>query len=283
MKDIKTIVIVGAGLIGGSFGLAIKKKYRDCKVIGFGRDLNRLKSAKKIGAVDWTTLNLKDAVSNADVVILCLPVKSIIKFAIEILQFVKKGCIITDVGSTKKEIVESLENKMPDDVHFIGAHPLAGSHNSGVKFANDNLFKNTVCIVTPTKATNRDALNTIKSIWTKIGAKVIFISPDEHDKLIAKTSHLPHIISVSLISTVLDNLIRKIQPFIASGFKDTTRISASNPVLWRDICVTNRVNIIRNIEKFEKHLAKIKNVLKKNNGKILLNLFKLAKEKREKI
>lgn len=283
MREIKTITIVGVGLIGGSLGLAIKKKHIAKRVIGFGRNLRKLEFSKRIGAVDYITLDLKDAVSSADLIVICLPVISIIKFGRKIIPFLKKGAIITDVGSTKKGIVKNLTSILPDNVYFVGAHPLAGSNESGIEFARQDLFDNSRCIITPVKSTNKEACEIVESMWEKIGVRVNYLSPVEHDRLIASTSHLPHILAVSIVNTVLENNINKIKSMIATGFKDTTRIASSNPVLWRDICFTNRINIINSIENFEKHLVKIKKAIKEKEPKILLNLFESAKIKREKI
>ena len=283
MRKFNTITIVGVGLIGGSLGLAIKKEHLAETVIGFGRNLKRLKEAKRIGAVDLVTTDAKQALKKADLVVICLPVQLIIKFSREIFPYLKKGCIITDVGSTKKEITEKLTKIFNRSSYFVGAHPLAGSHKSGIEFAKQDLFKNTTCIITPIKSTNNMAIKKVRNLWKKLGSRVICISPGDHDRLIAKTSHLPHIIAVTLTDAVLGNNSDKIKKFIATGFKDTTRIAASNPVLWQDICSTNRTNIIKSIEKFEIHLSKLKKLLKKNKIRDILTIFEKAKEKREKI
>lgn len=276
------ITVIGTGLIGGSLGLAIKKNKIARKVIGYGRNYNKLKLAKIAGAVDLITTDLKEAVKDSDIIILCLPIRLILKFSKKISGLVKKGCIITDAGSTKSEIVKS-STKIFKNAYFVGSHPLAGSHNSGIKFAKQDLFEDSTSVITPIKNTDKTAVKKIKFIWERIGAKVILMTPEEHDRLVSLTSHLPHLVAVSLTNTVLDKNIKKIKQMIASGFKDTTRISASSSILWSDICFTNKTNIIKGIEKFKNQLTEIERALKNNNFKKLKSLLKKAKLKREKI
>ncbi|MEW6558131.1 MAG: prephenate dehydrogenase/arogenate dehydrogenase family protein [Elusimicrobiota bacterium] len=272
------IAIIGVGLIGGSIGLAIKdSKLKIQNVTGIGRNIERLKIAKKLGAVDKITTNFREGVKDADIIFVCLPVSLIADTVKKIIPFCKKGAIITDVGSVKTPIVKKVENflfPIPSSLSpvFIGGHPIAGSEKTSVKYASKELFKNAVVILTPTTKTKKNALDIIKNLWKKMGAKVKIMSAEKHDKILSSTSHLPHIVAFSLVNSV-DNF-----ELVGNGFRDTTRIASSDPEMWADIIFHNRTNVRRTIRKFINELKKIE---KAKSKKELLNYFRKAKIKRE--
>src|SRR3989339_39044 len=219
------VAIVGVGLIGGSIGLALKNsKIKIDSIIGVGRNVERLKLAKKLGAVDEFTVDIENGVKDADFVFICLPVTLIADTVKKISLFCKKEAIITDVGSVKSAIVKKIEKyftfKSILQPVFVGGHPIAGSEKTSVKFASKNLFQNAMVVLTPTKKTDKNALKKMKFIWEKMMASVKIMTPEEHDKIISFTSHLPHALAFSLVNAV-DNL-----EFAGSGFKDTTRIAS---------------------------------------------------------
>ncbi|MBU0533544.1 MAG: prephenate dehydrogenase/arogenate dehydrogenase family protein, partial [Candidatus Omnitrophica bacterium] len=196
------IAIIGVGLIGGSIGLAAKKKKLTSKVIGIGRSELSLKKALKKKAVDEISLD-KSKVKDADLVIIATPVGKIVSLVKELIPYLKKGTIITDVGSTKREIMDDIHKFLPQGISFMGGHPLAGSEKNGVEFADSNLFEKSICFLIPYNNQNATkSFKKLKSFWKKLGANTIIISAEEHDFLMAGISHLPHIIAVALVNSM---------------------------------------------------------------------------------
>ena len=291
----KRVTIIGLGLIGGSLALAIKEKRMAKEIVGVSRRPSTIRQALALKIVDQATLNVKEGIKGSDLVILATPVIKIIDIAREISGFLKKdlltltfsteerrkaeGVIITDVGSTKKKIVRTIESILPDTVNFVGSHPLAGSEKSGLTYMDKDLFKGAYCILTETKRTNPETLNKIKKFWNRLGLKVEIMSPQRHDRIISRLSHLPHAVSVALSNTCG----KKDLQLAAGGFKDTTRIASGRPELWKDIFITNRKNIARDIRVLKKELSKIEIALKNNNSAQLLRLLNRAKDIRDSI
>ncbi len=273
------VAIIGVGLIGGSVGKAIKKRGFAKKVIGFSRRRSTISNALKKKAIDIGTLDLKKAVSNADLIILAAPVKTIIKLAPSVFKNAKEGTIVTDVGSCKGEIVDSLDRLIPKHLSFIGSHPLAGSEKKGVNFSCSELFQNSICIVTPSKKTSALALSKIKKFWNLLGSKVVSLSPSEHDKVVALVSHLPHALSFSLTSAVPEKYLK----FASGGMRDTTRIAASDPDIWRDIFIANKTELLKAIKIFKAELFKLESLISSGNNSKLTKKLVNAKSKREKL
>ena len=271
----RKVAIVGTGLIGGSLALSIKKKRIASEVVGVSRHKKSLAAAKRIGAIDKGSLNLR-IIKDADLIILATPVNMILNLAAKISKISGTDAIITDVGSTKQEIVAKLESIFPN---FVGSHPLAGSEKRSISNADSEMFIGSVCILTPTRKTKRPALKRIKRFWNRLGATTIDLSPENHDKILYFTSHLPHIAAFSLIESVLHQYLE----FASGGLKDTTRIAASDRELWADIFLSNRKNILKGIVVLEKNLANIKSALNNKDRKSLIKILKRAKKKREKL
>ena len=260
-------------------GLAIKEKHIAREIVGLSRSESTVKRALSLGIIDRGAVSMKEAVEDSDLIILAAPVLKIIDTAERIASFLEKGTIVTDAGSTKKDIVNNIERVLPRDVSFVGSHPIAGSEKSGLLYADKDLFKGAYCILTKTARTNLKALDKVKRLWTHLGMKVEIMSPERHDKIVARLSHLPHAVSVGLSS-----MNGKRDLHLAGGaFRDTTRISSSNPELWRDIFITNRKNIIGGIRALKKELSKMEDSLKDNNSSQLLRLFRKAKTIRDSI
>ena len=275
----KKVTIVGVGLIGGSLGLAIKKNRLAREVVGFSQRHTSLTIALKSQAVDQAYQDVKKAVTNADFVILATPV-SIIPGMLNIIgPHLKRNCIITDVGSTKASIVSAAEESLPKSVSFVGSHPLAGSEKRGVQHANADLFEKSVCIMTPTNKTNRGARERVKKFWSKIGATTKFLSPEEHDKTLGYISHLPHVLTYALMEAIPSQYLG----YGAQGLKDTTRIASSPPHIWNDICLGNSRNVIRGIDEVVKALGVMRSALSVQDQKVLLEHFKIAKNKRDQL
>ncbi|MFA5199344.1 MAG: prephenate dehydrogenase [Candidatus Omnitrophota bacterium] len=271
----KKAIIIGTGLIGGSLGLAMKKKKLAGTIVGFSRHLENARLAKKRGAIDCIGKNL-GIVKDADLIILATPVKSIIEISSRIKDKINKNCIVIDVGSTKQVIVARLE---PIISNFVGCHPLAGSEKRGAANLGNDIFKDSICILTPTPLTNLKALNKIRVFWQKLGAKVVLLTPEKHDRALAFTSHLPHAIAFSLISSIPDNFLS----LSSKGLKDVTRISGSDSELWVQIFLSNKQKLLTAINTFQKKISALKLALKKNNTKLLTGIIKKANKQREKL
>lgn len=271
----KKVAIVGTGLIGGSLALGIKKKRIASEVVGVSRHKKSLAAAKRMGAIDKGSLNLR-IIKDADLIILATPVNVILNLAAKISKIAGTDAIITDVGSTKQEIVAKLERIFPN---FVGSHPLAGSEKRSISNADPEMFIGSVCILTPTRKTKGLVLKRIKGFWNRLGASTIDLSPENHDKILSFTSHLPHIAAFSLIESVPHSYLE----FASGGLKDTTRIAASDRELWADIFLSNRKNILKGIVVLEKNLANIKSALNNKDRKSLIKILKRAKKKREKL
>lgn len=275
MRLFDKVGIIGTGLIGGALGLLIKKKKLAKEVIGIARHKRSLALARRMGAIDKGSLSLH-TLKDADLVILATPVNTILKLAPKIASIIKEGCLVTDVGSSKSQIVRSLEKKF---THFVGAHPLAGSEKKGVAYTREGLFNDSVCILTPTKKTGLRDLKRIKKLWEEAGAKVSLLSPAEHDRILAFVSHLAHITAFSLMDVIDNDYLR----FAATGLKDATRIAASDSEIWADILLSNRDNLISAIDRFEGSLSRIKGAIKSKDRSKLTLIIRKAKIKREKL
>ena len=273
MRLFNKVAIIGTGLIGGSMALAIKKKCLAHQIIGVSRHKSTLIWGKKSRVIDKGSQDLS-IIADADLVVLATPVNTILKLAGIILKFIRKDSIVTDVGSTKCEIVSKLSKIFPN---YVGSHPLAGSEKRGLVNASTDIFKNSLCILTPAKNTNPKALKIIKNLWNRLGARVIFLSPGTHDRILSFVSHLPHVIAFSLIDIVPDKYLK----FGATGLKDTTRIALSDSRLWADILLSNRENMLESIEHFENNLSRIKSAINKRDERTLIKILKRAKGKRE--
>ncbi|MFH1269520.1 MAG: prephenate dehydrogenase/arogenate dehydrogenase family protein [Candidatus Omnitrophota bacterium] len=273
MRLFNKVAIVGTGLIGGSLALAIKKKQLAREVIGVSRHKSTLIWAKERSLIDKGSQDLS-IIQGADLVILAAPVNTILKLAGAIVKFAGKDCLVTDVGSTKKEIVSKLSGIFPN---YVGSHPLAGSEKRGITNASADIFRNSLCILTPEKKTHPNAFSRIKKLWVRLGVKVVVMDTDSHDRILSFVSHLPHAIAFSLIDIVPNGYLK----FGASGLKDTTRLAFSDSRLWADILLSNRKNMLKSIEAFGNNLRRIKSAINKKDEKALIKILKKAKAKRE--
>jgi prephenate dehydrogenase len=275
MKLFNTVAIVGTGLIGGSIGLAIKKKKLAQRIVGISRHKKNLLRALQRGAIDKGSQTL-GIVKGADLVILATPVKTILNLAPSIFKIVGKDSIVIDVGSTKKEIVGALEKFFPK---FLGCHPLAGSEKRSIAYAQADIFKDSLCILTPTKKTNPKALNLVRIFWSNLGAKTVLLTPGAHDKILSFVSHLPHAVAFSLIDIIPKEYLR----FASSGLKDTTRIASSDSELWADILLSNAKNIVKTITMLEHNLTRVSKAIRDKNRRQLIKILKQAKKKRDSL
>ena len=278
-KLFNKVCIFGVGLLGGSIGMAIKKNGLADKVVGIGRDIKRLKKAVLLGAVDTVTTDYISEVKDADLVILSMHINSSLEAAKKIAPFLKKDTVVTDVESTKELFCKKMRGILPDGIHFVGAHPIAGLERHGVDVATDKLFTETACVITRTTKTNKNAFLKVEKLWNEIGANVVLFSPSQHDKLVAFTSHLPHIAAVSLVNTLgkKGTVDKDLKLVIGNGFKDTTRIASSSPEMWQEICKTNKKNILDVLSRFQRELDKVYKLIDKSDSEKLIKKFEQAR------
>jgi prephenate dehydrogenase len=279
----RKITIIGVGLLGGSIGLAARRRRLAREIAGFVRRPASLKDCEKTGVVDYATTDLLAAVSNADLVILCTPLSQMRPRVLEMLPALKRGAIVTDVGSVKTSVVRELESLIQKSgAHFVGSHPMAGAEKTGVLAARADLFENAVCVVTPANKTNAAAVREVEAFWQSLGARTLRLAPEQHDALVSRSSHLPHIVAAALASYVLDPKHPKPQSALcANGFRDTTRIASGSPEMWRDIALANRKNLSRSVDAFVAELKKFQSTLKTGNAKSLEKNFAMAKSRRD--
>jgi len=276
------VTILGVGLIGASFALALKKQGLCKHITGYGRKENNLKKAVNLKIIDSFELDASKACVDSDLILFAMPVGSFVGMAKRIKSSLKSGAIVTDAGSVKGKLVRDMESLMPQGVNYIGGHPIAGSDKTGIDAATADLFSEAKCILTPTKKTNTAALKKIKGVWKSLGAKVSTIDADEHDRIYAVVSHLPHVAAYAIVNAIAD-INKSYLGYAGNGFKDTTRIAASSPELWRDISMTNKKNILEFIEVLKKNLDKIGRHLKKSDANAVEKEFKKAKALRENV
>ncbi len=276
------VTILGVGLIGASFALAMKKHGLCQSIVGYGRNSQNLQRAIDKKIIDSFDLDPADATRAADLIVFATPVGIFTDLAECIKGSLKTNALVTDVGSVKGKLVHDMEKAMPETVCFVGGHPIAGSDRSGIDKSSAEIFKRAQCIITPTLNTDKRGLQKVIDIWTIFGSRVEVIDPDEHDKIYALVSHLPHIIAYEIINTVAD-IDSAYLRFSGKGFKDTTRIASSAPELWRDICLLNRDNLLECVEIFKKNLDRVSQYLRANDSGSLEKDFQKARTLRESI
>ena len=279
----RKITIIGVGLLGGSIGLAVRKRRLAKEIAGYARREKTVVECEKIGALDYATTDLLAAVSGADLVILCTPLAQMAALTKQFLPALKRGAIVTDVGSVKADVVRQLEVLVKKAAaHFVGSHPMAGGEKMGVLAAKADLYANAVCVVTPTKKSNAGAVRKVEQFWKSLGARTLRLDAAKHDLLVSRTSHLPHVTAAALAGLVLDPKHPKSQVGLcATGFRDTTRIASGSPEMWRDIALANRKNVSQSLEVFIGELKKFQAALKKGDAKSVEKFFATAKERRD--
>ena len=280
------VCIVGLGLIGGSVGLAIKRSNISNQITGYARSNSTLERAIELGLVDKVEDNLKDAVNDCDLVILATPLSAFKKLVEEMSPFLKKNCIITDTGSAKLSVIEDLSGMLPSNVEFVPGHPIAGTEESGPDAGFAELFDNRWCILTPTDDNSSHAVDLVREFWESIGSKVEIMDPLHHDKVLAITSHIPHLIAFNIVGTAnnLANVSEKeVVKYSAGGFRDFTRIAASDPKMWSDIFTYNSEAVLEMLELFSNDLAKLKSAVIKKDSDLLFSNFEKTREVRKNI
>lgn len=273
------MAIAGVGLIGGSLAQAVKERKVVGEVVGVGRNEERLKRACEAGIIDSFTARIDDSLGTVDLMVIATPVCLIADLVEKMIPFLKEGTIITDVGSVKKEVVEQVEGFMPDTLHFVGGHPIAGTENSGFEHSFSTLFEERTCILTPVESTNQQAIRQVQELWSRVGSIVVCLNCDEHDEILAAVSHLPHMVAYGMVNCLLtiEGFEENIFSFSAGGFKDFTRIAGSDPAMWRDIALMNREKLLSMIERFQSYLEELKEAIEQKDSEKLFAEFQKSR------
>lgn len=281
----RKMVLAGVGLICGSLALDVRRKKLVEEIVGYGRSETNLRLAKKKGIIDSYFLQTEQFPSDADFLMLGTPVETIVPLTKQFLPKLSSGCVISDVGSVKGEIVRGMERLLPKTIAFVAGHPIAGSERWGARASKPDLFVRHRCILTPTKKTDRKALKKITALWRAVGAEVELMPPDVHDHVLGMISHLPHVLVYALVNALEHQPKRGVdlKRYCAGGFKDFTRIASSRPELWRDICVMNRRALGRSLADYIKYLEQLKSWIDDGEGARLEREFAKAYEIRAQI
>ncbi len=278
------ICIIGVGLIGGSFALGLKKslhKSQQVNIVGFGRNEANLQQAQALGVIDTYSLDIAQALSGVELVLIATPVNSFKNILELIKPHINDNVIICDVGSTKGSVIATAKEvfgTMP--AKFIPAHPIAGKEQNGVTAADGSLFSNKRVILTPTDNADTQAIERVSECWQALGARVEIMNDKTHDDLLAMTSHLPHMLAFSLMDYVIESGSNALD-YAAGGFKDFSRIASSNAIMWRDICINNPDEIVKHIAGFQQSLDKLSSLIEEGKAKEIEQLFINAKTARD--
>jgi prephenate dehydrogenase len=284
----KQMTIVGVGLIGGSLGMICKQQGLVETVIGTGRRVENLEQAVALRAIDRYSTELAEAASGSDLLVLATPVDTF-EDALKICgPELARGAVVTDVGSVKGRLVSRMEALVREDTAVVGAHPIAGKEKSGVAAATIDLFRGARCILTPTSRTNPTALAKIRRLWEETGAVITEMDPGLHDQVLGAVSHLPHIVAYALVNAIASIEESQtpdvdLQALSGGGYRDTTRIAASSPEMWRDICLWNRDNLVAQIDEYMSCLDRFRGLIKSGDSEGLFREMDRAKHVRERL
>jgi cyclohexadieny/prephenate dehydrogenase len=270
------VALIGFGLIGGSIARAARAQGLAGEIVTTARSAKTRARVAELGIVDRVVDSNAEAVKDADLVILCIPVGACGPVAQEIAGHLKPGAIVSDVGSVKGAVVREMAPHLPDGVHFVPAHPVAGTEHSGPDSGFAELFINRWCILTPPEATDPKAVERLRAFWAGLGARVEIMTPDHHDLVLAITSHLPHLIAYTIVGTAdeLEGVTQsEVLKFSAGGFRDFTRIAASDPIMWRDVFLSNKDAVLEMLGTFNEDLSKLTRAIRRGDGEALFEHF----------
>ena len=283
--SIANVAIIGLGLLGGSIGLAVKELAPGITTRGYDRDAGVRKAAQQRGLVGTVCDTAAEAVAGADLVILCVPVGAMEEAARDIADDLAPHAIISDVGSSKKSVAEALARALPDHT-IIPAHPVAGTEESGPEAGFASLFTNRWCIITPPDGVDQAALDALSAFWTQLGATVEIMDSEHHDLVLAVTSHIPHLIAFTIVGTAsdLEEVTRsEVIKYSAGGFRDFTRIAASDPVMWRDVFLNNKGAVLEMLGRFTEDLTAMQRAIRSGDGEALHELFSRTRAIRRQV
>ncbi len=283
--QIERLAILGVGLIGGSLAQAIRRADACKTVVGYGRSKKNLLTAIDLGVIDEYSLQAKEAVRGADVIVMATPLASNAKLFEEISATISAEAVITDVGSAKACVVEAARSSLGRHfANFVPGHPIAGKEKSGVKAAHADLFEDHIVILTPVAETSVHAISLVTQMWEAACAEVMTLSVEHHDAVLAATSHLPHMLAYALVDCLANmQESEDIFQFAAGGFIDFTRIASSNPQMWHDICFSNRKSLLKVLDDFGGHMQEIREAIENDNSEKILQIFSRAKTARDEL
>ena len=273
----KHVTVVGVGLLGGSVGLAIKARNPKVLIAGVGRRKASLDEALRVGAIDAAYLDAAQTAGDSDLIVLATPVRAFARHLRSIMPVLRAGALVTDVGSTKADAVRTAERILGRGGPFVGSHPMAGSERKGVAFAGADLFEGATCILTPTAHTPPAMLNRAERLWKTLGMRTVRMSPAGHDRALARVSHLPHLLAGLLMMMPK----RADLTVAATGLRDTTRLAAGDPEMWRDILLTNRKQILAAIDNFGESLADLRDLLERSDPAEIQAFLAKAKKRHD--
>jgi len=279
---LRKLTILGPGLLGGSIGLAARHRKVAERVVVWARRPDAADEAYKLGAADQTARDVKQAVADADLVVLATPISAMRPLVEQMKHALPRGCVVTDVGSVKYAVVNALTDALDGVARFVGSHPMAGSEQSGIEAARRDLFDGAVCIVTPREDTDKAALQVVYDFWKALGCAVRTLDPVEHDEIVARISHLPHIVAAAVINVVCSDGDHPLN-FVGPGFKDFTRIASGPHEMWTEICLENREEIGRALEALIEELGKMRAALENADAVELHAMLKRAKHFRDEL
>ena len=278
---INKITIIGVGLIGGSLALALKERNLAKVVFGYGRDQSRLEEAQKSNVIDAFSTNIKEAIDEANIVVIATPVGTFKDILDQIEPLISSNVIITDVGSTKSDIVNIVNDVLRDkSSYFIPAHPIAGKERSGFEVSDSKLYDGKKVIITPQETNSPESIDVIDQMWKNVGADVDFMSAESHDNLLGMTSHLPHMLAFSLVNYLVDQNPNA-SIYAGGGFKDFSRIASGDAVMWRDICLQNKNQIMSHLKGYQSTLDDLLEAINDEDTEKLGQLFTTAKKTRD--
>lgn len=283
IQELDRVLVVGLGLIGGSFASGVKSRSLAKTVVGYDINEQECRLGVELNVIDEYGTDLLSEAAKADFIMLAVPVKATEALLAQIFNVIKPTAIVSDVGSTKMNIIAAAGRVFGDlPHHFVPGHPIAGAEKSGVTAANKDLFDRHKVILTPLKTTDAESVKVVAYLWEALGAEVLEMTPERHDEVLAATSHLPHILAFSLVDTLAHEEQNKdIFRYAAGGFRDFTRIAASDPVMWHDICHANRDAILDQIDQFTQGLTQLRAAIDQGDSQTLLGIFTRARVARE--
>jgi prephenate dehydrogenase len=278
---INKITIIGVGLIGGSLALALKERNLAKAVFGYGRDQTRLEEAQKSNVIDAFSTNIKEAIDEANIIVIATPVGTFKDILHQIEPLISSNVIITDVGSTKSDIVNIVNDVLKDNSScFIPAHPIAGKERSGFEVSDSKLYDGKKVIITPQETNSPESIDVIDQMWKNVGADVDFMSAESHDNLLGMTSHLPHMLAFSLVNYLVDQNPNA-SIYAGGGFKDFSRIASGDAIMWRDICLHNKNQIMNHLKGYKSTLDDLLEAINDEDSEKLGQLFTTAKKTRD--
>lgn len=279
MKPFGQVTIIGLGLIGGSLGLALRRRRVARRVYGVARRAATVAQARRLGAVDRGFTALAPAVAEADLVVIATPPSTVVPLARQVAAATTHALVLTDAASTKAGIVRGWQRALPERIAAVGSHPMAGSERSGLGAASAALFDGTLCVLTPTPQTPARAARTVGALWRAVGMRTMTLTPARHDAVVAMVSHVPHVVAASLVGAATPDELR----VAAAGFADTTRIALGDPALWQDICASNREAVLDALGRFERALIHARQAIAYRDAQELRKTLAASQHKRRRL